>query len=87
MKFVGLLDAEDYDIWQFAKANDYTIITFDADFYELQTIKGFPPPIIWLRFGNMTRLEFIDFFQNNAEVIKDYLSSEEFKDIGCLEFK
>lgn len=41
VKFEGLQDAEDHEIWDFAKLNDYAIITFDADFNELQTIKGF----------------------------------------------
>ncbi|WP_414717363.1 DUF5615 family PIN-like protein [Telluribacter sp.] len=75
-----------YEIWGFAKRNNYTIITFDADFYELQVIRGFPPKIIWLRFGNMTRQEFIRFFEQNTERIKDYLDSQEFEDVGCLEF-
>lgn len=42
----------DLDIWFYAKANDYTIVTYDQDFYEWQSIRGFPPKIIWLRFGN-----------------------------------
>ena len=72
---------------EIAKVKGYTIITFDADFYELQTIKGFPPKIIWLRFGNMTRPEFINFFQNNVSTIREFLNSKEYEEIGCLEFK
>ena len=79
--------AADRMIWEYAKAKDFAIITFDADFYELQTIRGFPPKIIWLRFGNLTRTEFINFFQKNISKIREFLHSKEFEEIGCLEFK
>jgi predicted nuclease of predicted toxin-antitoxin system len=43
----------DLMIWQFAKSNNYTILTFDEDFSELQNLHTFPPKIIWLRTGNV----------------------------------
>ncbi|MEX0968475.1 MAG: DUF5615 family PIN-like protein [Bacteroidia bacterium] len=85
LKFVGLLNAEDYRIWDFAHLNNYAIVTFDIDFYELQIIKGFPPKIIWLRTGNMTRQVFVNFFLKNLDAIHEFLSSREFEDVGCLE--
>lgn len=87
VKFVGLKDAEDYEIWEYAKHNGCTIVTFDADFYEIQTIKGYPPKIVWLRFGNTTRREFIDFFTRNIETIRAFSDSEESAYFSCLEFK
>jgi len=41
-------------IWQHAKMNNYTILTFDEDFVELHNLYGHPPKIIWLRMGNVT---------------------------------
>ena len=32
----------DPEIWDYAKNNDCTIVTFDEDFYEWMLIKGFP---------------------------------------------
>jgi predicted nuclease of predicted toxin-antitoxin system len=32
----------DITIWQFAKSNSYTILTFDEDFSELQNLYSFP---------------------------------------------
>jgi len=43
---------EDLEIWNYAKRNGFTIVTFDEDFYDWQLLKGFPPKIIWLRMGN-----------------------------------
>lgn len=47
----------DFTIWQFAKSNNYNILTFDEDFTAMQTLYGFPPKIIWLRTGNLATNE------------------------------
>ncbi len=44
----------DFAIWQFAKSNNYHILTFDEDFTAIQTLYSFPPKIIWLRIGNLS---------------------------------
>ena len=45
----GLLQAPDLAVWEFAKSNNFSIVTADADFYELATTLGPPPKVIWLR--------------------------------------
>lgn len=87
VKFEGLQDAEDHEIWKYAQQNHFTIVTFDADFYSLQIIRGFPPRIIWFRFGNTTRQEFVAFFQQHIDKIREFLTLEEFEYVGCLEFR
>lgn len=86
VKDVELENSEDYDIWGFAKENDYAIVTFDADFYDIQALQGHPPKLIWLRFGNTSTNKLIDFFDNNYELIKEFLEDKEYDEIGCLEF-
>ena len=44
-------------IWKYAKANQYTILTFDEDFLDLQNMLYYPPKIIWLRTGNINTKE------------------------------
>ena len=43
---------EDIEIWQFAKQNNYTIVTQDADFNDISGLNGYPPYVIWIRVGN-----------------------------------
>jgi predicted nuclease of predicted toxin-antitoxin system len=31
----GLSDTEDPDIWEYAKINDFTIVTYDQDYFEI----------------------------------------------------
>lgn len=77
----------DLEIWKFAKENDYTIVTFDADFYDLANLKGHPPKIIWLRFGN-TKTDFLAEVLNSRNlIIKDFILSKEYAEIACLEIK
>jgi predicted nuclease of predicted toxin-antitoxin system len=50
----GLERATDDDVWSYARANGFTIVTKDADFGDLGVIRGFPPKVVWLRLGNCT---------------------------------
>jgi predicted nuclease of predicted toxin-antitoxin system len=45
----GLLQAPDSVVWEYAKTHDFSIVTADADFYELATTLGPPPKVVWLR--------------------------------------
>jgi predicted nuclease of predicted toxin-antitoxin system len=47
--------AKDTEIWDYAAANDFTIVTQDSDFLNLFESRGFPPRIILLRVGNIDR--------------------------------
>lgn len=46
---VGLMQAPDSAVWEYAKSNGFAIVTADADFYELATALGHPPKVVWLR--------------------------------------
>jgi predicted nuclease of predicted toxin-antitoxin system len=72
----------DTDIFEFAKDNAFTIVTFDEDFYELQLLRGFPPKIIWLRFGNSSNLKVTTRLLENEDKIRSFINDME---IGILE--
>jgi predicted nuclease of predicted toxin-antitoxin system len=85
VKEVGLESSNDFEIWEFAKTHGYTIVTFDADFYELNMLKKQSPKIIWLRIGNTSTDNLVMIFTNKYEIIKDFIMNNDYKDIGCLE--
>lgn len=68
-----LTDASDIEIWNYAKQNSYTIVTFDYDFIDLSNLKGSPPKIIWLRLGNSSNLKIAHKLISNAENISDFV--------------
>jgi predicted nuclease of predicted toxin-antitoxin system len=67
----------DFAIWQFAKSNNYQILTFDEDFTAIQTLYGFPPKIVWLRTGNLSTTEIASKLLNLEREIKAFLLDAE----------
>ncbi len=45
-------EATDTQIWTFAKANGFAIVSKDSDFQARSLLLGHPPKFIWLRVGN-----------------------------------
>jgi predicted nuclease of predicted toxin-antitoxin system len=85
VRLLGLENSTDFEIWNFAKVNDYTIITFDTDFYDLSLIKGTPPKIVWLRIGNISTKQLALCIRNNFDLITEFIQNSDYKDLACLE--
>lgn len=77
VRHVGLEDASDTVIFDFAKMNGYSIVTFDSDFVDLNVIRGIPPKIIWLKTGNLTTKAISFILKKNIKTILKFLKSEE----------
>ncbi len=80
----SLNNRNDREIWEYAKSNDYTIVTFDADFYDISMIEGIPPKIIWIRTGNMSTEKIIQLLIGCKMSIINF-HQEESKFLACLE--
>jgi predicted nuclease of predicted toxin-antitoxin system len=72
----------DLDIWLFANENDYIIVSYDEDFYEWQLLRGYPPKIIWLRFGNSKTEIIANKLIDNISQIQKFSTN---MDIGIIE--
>ncbi len=83
----GLKDSEDSDIWTYAKNNNYSIVTFDSDFYDISLINGHPPKIIWIRTGNLTTGEIAKLLILRKAVIDKFLHDEDYKELSCIEIE
>ena len=77
-----LIDSTDREIWEFAKKNNYTIVTQDSDFNDLNLLFGFPPKIIWIRSGNLTTQAISDLIADNSFEIIRFIEDENY---GCFE--
>lgn len=82
VRSVGLNDCNDRKIWQFARQHGFTIVTFDADFFDISTLKGGPPKIVWFRTGNLTASEIAERIIFNYSNIVFFLNNP---DQNCLE--
>lgn len=48
----------DTEVWNYAREQDWVIVTKDADFSERMMIASPPPKVVHLRIGNMRLAEF-----------------------------
>lgn len=79
---LGLENSTDKEIWEFAKKENFTIVTFDSDFYDLSLLLGHPPKLIWIRSGNLTTSNIERTLNAKAEQIGMFIGD---KEISCLE--
>ncbi len=76
VKDIALDRASDSKVWSYAKANNFVILSKDADFVELNLLRGYPPFVIWIRRGNCTTTDIEEI------LIKNYLMISEFLETG-----
>lgn len=77
----GLFNADDYQIWEYARQNNYTVVSFDKDIPDIGSVRGFPPKIIWLRTGNLSNPSIIALFNDHADQFAAFIANEK---KGCL---
>lgn len=87
IRYLGLENATDLEIYEYAKENEFTVVTFDADFLDIVNYKGFPPKLIWLRTGNQTTDNILEILKGNHKNIKDFIIDKIYQGVGCLELK
>src|SRR4051812_32736681 len=51
---VGLKEADDRTVWEYAKQHGCMIVSKDSDFHQKSFVVGAPPQVIWVRLGNCT---------------------------------
>ena len=81
-KPLGLSEVTDRELWNYAKANGFTIVSQDADFAEMAALLGFPPKVIWLRAGNQSTDAVAALLRRHAELIMTFGADG---DAACLE--
>lgn len=76
---LDLTDADDYDIFMFARSNGYqAVITAADDFIKLINQFSEPPKIIWIRTGNCSTKVLSELLADKVQTIEDFVSSEDF---------
>jgi predicted nuclease of predicted toxin-antitoxin system len=51
---LGLDCSPDTSLWEFARDNDFVIVSKDVDFCDRSALLGYPPKVVWIRLGNCT---------------------------------
>ena len=78
---VGLGSEDDNEVWEYAKKNQYTIVSKDSDFHEKSLLKGFPPLslriVVWIRRGNCSIQQIEDILKNHLTDIEKLDADDE----------
>jgi len=59
---LGFGSVSDWEIWSFATAEGFGIVTMDEDFQHLAARYGTPPQVVWVRLGNVRKTALLEAF-------------------------
>ena len=74
---IGLREAEDLTIFSAAKTAGVVVITKESDFVELLDRLGPPPPVVWLRAGNISNARLKQLLSQAMPAVLEMLRSGE----------
>jgi predicted nuclease of predicted toxin-antitoxin system len=81
VRLVGLAEATDRKIWDYAGRNGFVLVSLDVDFADRATLLGPPPKVIWLRCGNQSTARIEKLLRDHAQTIDEFENNE----AACLE--
>ena len=84
VRAAGLEQADDRQIWEYAKANGYGIVSQDADFSERSRLYGAPPKVVWLRCGNQTPQQVEKILRGHFELIRELIQNPELHSVEIV---
>lgn len=72
---LNLDKATDFEIWEYAKSNNFIIISKDTDFININALKGFPPKVICIQRGNCSTDQIFQLISGNFIIIKFFIEN------------
>jgi predicted nuclease of predicted toxin-antitoxin system len=81
VRLLGLAEATDRTIWDYAGRNGFALVSLDVDFADRATLLGPPPKVIWLRCGNQPTERIEKLLRDHSETIGEF----EHDGAACLE--
>ena len=75
VELMGMKGTDDREIYRFALAHQYILVSKDADFYDLALAQDGPPKVVLLRVGNVTTRDVERILRNAAPVLGEFACS------------
>jgi predicted nuclease of predicted toxin-antitoxin system len=76
VKTLALNNTDDAIIWEYAKRNNFAIVSKDSDFYQRSLLYGHPPKFIYLRIGNSPTTKVAQILRDNFDIISQFETGE-----------
>lgn len=77
----GLDQATDREVWEYARANGFIIVSKDTDFSEMSVVHGYPPKVVCIRRGNCSTADIEDILCRDVALVAEL---EKNPDLGIL---
>lgn len=77
VKALDLVSTDDGIIWEYAKINEFTIVSKDADFHQRSILYGHPPKFIYLRIGNSPTSKITQILRDSVGTIAQFEEGKE----------
>jgi len=74
---LGLLEAEDLEIFEKARQVEAVVVTKDSDFVQIQERRGPPPQVVWVTCGNRSNPVLKDLMVRSWPRVKELLAAGE----------
>lgn len=76
VKTLNLINTDDGIIWNYARDNNYVIVSKDSDFHQRSILYGHPPKFIYLKIGNSPTSKIVNILRNNFTIISEFNNSK-----------
>jgi len=70
---LGMERMADREIWEYARQNNFVVVSRDSDYHELSLLYGPPPTVIWLKTGNQSKAALLNTLVWNKAAIEKAL--------------
>ena len=77
VRSVNLHEADDGEVWEYARANSLAIVSKDEDFHQLSFLYGAPPKVVWVRLGNCTTADIEQALRRHHTDLLNFDANEE----------
>lgn len=74
---IGLKEADDPVVWDYAKEHGFLIVSKDSDFHQRSLVLGYPPKVIWVRLGNCSTADVQQLLRHYEDEIKMFNDDSE----------
>ncbi len=76
IKNLALKNTDDSIVWEYAKTNNFVIVSKDADFYQRNLLYDQSPKFIYLWIANSPTVEIVEILRDNFDTICQFESSK-----------
>ena len=67
----------DEAIWLFARDQGFIIVSKDDDFHQRSFLYGWPPKIVWIRYGNCTTADIANGLRRHVGIVAAFVADEQ----------